>query len=325
MSRAALCISVWLLAATAQAQQAARPASGIYTVQGGDTLSAVAARFGVSFDQIREQNPEIDPDRIRVGQEIRLGEARRRIEHEIRPGENATRIAERYGVTLASLREWNPRVDLDRIRIGRKLVVFTDEPESVSESIGSPARGRLARAVQVRPHAAYVVRDRDKAWATHETARWLADAFDAVLVAHPRSPKVRVHDISNREGGFMHGHRSHQSGRDVDLSYYQRFCGDEACPMWRLPPEQLDVARQWTLLEHWLRRERVEAIFIDYRLQAELFRHAREQGATREELHRWFQYPRGRTHPLGIIRHFPQHDDHLHVRFACHDSDTECR
>lgn len=95
--------------------------------------------------------------------------------------------------------------------------------------------------------------------------------------------------------------------------------------MWRLPPEQLDVARQWTLLEHWLRHDRVEAIFIDYRLQAELYRHAREEGASREELHRWFQYPRGRTHPLGIIRHYPQHDDHLHVRFACHESDADCR
>lgn len=298
---------------------------GRYEVESGDTLSGIALRFGVTVDQLAEWNPDLDGDRIRVGQELRVGPGRRRVVHAIQPGENATQIGARYGVTLRDLREWNPGRDLDRIRVGRSLVVFTEEPESQSLSIGAPYDGRLARAVRLRRHPAYVIRDGDRAWATQETAQWIVEAFDALRAAHPRAPKVRVHDISLREGGYMSGHRSHQTGRDVDLSYYQRSCRGIACPMWRMPPEQLDVERQWALLEHWLRRSQVEAIFIDYRLQARLYRHAREQGATRQELHRWFQYPRGRTHPLGIIRHYPQHDDHLHVRFVCPDTDPDCR
>ncbi len=43
----------------------------VYTVRPGDTLSRIAARFGVTVAQILEANPQIqDPDRIQVGQEI---------------------------------------------------------------------------------------------------------------------------------------------------------------------------------------------------------------------------------------------------------------
>jgi LysM repeat protein len=42
----------------------------VYTVQEGDTLSGIAARFGVSEDAILKENPLSDPDRLLVGQEL---------------------------------------------------------------------------------------------------------------------------------------------------------------------------------------------------------------------------------------------------------------
>lgn len=302
-----------------------RPAPGAYVVQPGDTLSAIALRLGTTVQELCEHNPDLDPDRIRVGQELRAGSAARRVEHTVQRGENLSRIAARYGVTVRDLREWNPRLQANLLRAGRTLTVFTEQPESRSVSVGAPYAGRLENAVQLRRHSFYVIRDRDKAWATQETADWIIEAFDEVRRRHPDAPKVRVHDLSNRRGGRMRGHRSHQSGRDLDISYYQRYCGDIPCPMWNLPTEQLDVAKQWTLFEHWLRNDRIEAIFVDYALQRVLYRHAREQGAGRAELRRWFQYPNGPTHPNGLIRHYPRHRDHAHVRFVCPDSDPDCR
>ena len=123
----------------------------------------------------------------------------------------------------------------------------------------------------------------------------------------------------------MKGHHSHQSGRDADIAYYARDCGLKPCAFRNLTPAGLDAGRQWTLLRYWLRRNMVEAVFIDYRLQKPLYRLARQQGATREQLERWFQYPRGRGHPGGIVRHYPKHADHIHVRFACHHTDGRCR
>ncbi len=42
----------------------------LYVVREGDTLSGIAARFGVSEDAILEENPVIDRDRLFVGQEL---------------------------------------------------------------------------------------------------------------------------------------------------------------------------------------------------------------------------------------------------------------
>ena len=45
-------------------------AQQIYVVREGDTLSAIAARFGVSEDQILAENPMSDRDRLFVGQKL---------------------------------------------------------------------------------------------------------------------------------------------------------------------------------------------------------------------------------------------------------------
>jgi len=41
-----------------------------YVVREGDTLSGIAARFGVSEDAILKENPLSDRDRLFVGQEL---------------------------------------------------------------------------------------------------------------------------------------------------------------------------------------------------------------------------------------------------------------
>lgn len=290
----------------------------------GQTLVSIASRYGVSVSSLRELNPALDPSRLIVGRTVRVREeSGRRVDYRVRRGDTLSRIATRHRVSVADLRRWNRNVR-SGLRAGSTIRLWSDVPASTSESIGAPNRGQLAHAERLPQHRGYRMRDPQRAYATLETTLWMLDAFDAVLEAHPTSPRVRVHDISRREGGRMRGHRSHQSGRDVDIAYYQKRCSGP-CRFRRLQPDQLDAARQWTLLESWLRHDRVEAIFIDYRLQEPLYNEARRRGATRGQLRRWFQYPSGRTYPLGRVRHFPKHQDHLHVRFSCPDTDSRCR
>jgi LysM repeat protein len=47
-----------------------------YTVKGGDTLSAIAAQFGVTVDEILALNPGITPELLRVGTELKIPGAR---------------------------------------------------------------------------------------------------------------------------------------------------------------------------------------------------------------------------------------------------------
>jgi LysM repeat protein len=53
---------------------ASRAKSGpaTYTIEEGDTLSAIAAETGVSIARIEDLNPGLDPQAITTGQEIRL-------------------------------------------------------------------------------------------------------------------------------------------------------------------------------------------------------------------------------------------------------------
>jgi LysM repeat protein len=54
------------------AKKKATPGTKTYTVQSGDTLSAIAEKTGVSADQISELNPNLDPQGLQVGEKVKL-------------------------------------------------------------------------------------------------------------------------------------------------------------------------------------------------------------------------------------------------------------
>ena len=296
-----------------------------HRVARGETLSAIANHYGVGVDQILEANPDLDPDRIREGQKLVIGGQSRRERVTVQAGETLTGIARAHGVTVDDLMRWNTGLTPDRVRAGAALTVFPKRPASVSESVGSPSSGELLRGQRLPPGRGYEIRASDRAYATDETVRAIVNAFAHLRRIDPRAPRLAVHDLSLRHGGRMTEHKSHQSGRDADIAYPQTQCTHGTCGFRRLLPSELDAGRAFSLLRYWLERDMLEAVFVDYRLQAPLYRYARDHGASAQELRHWFQYPQGRDCPLGIIRHFPKHDDHMHVRFACPPSDADCK
>jgi LysM repeat protein len=46
--------------------------ASVYTIRSGDTFGKIAAENGVSLDAILDANPDADPRRLRIGQEINL-------------------------------------------------------------------------------------------------------------------------------------------------------------------------------------------------------------------------------------------------------------
>jgi LysM repeat protein len=299
--------------------------SRTYRVQRGDTLTGIALRHNMTVADLVENNPGLHPDRIHPGQTIDIGNPRPEVVFRLERGDTLVAAATRYGVSPRDIARWNAGLKTQSARPGTKIQIYTHEPVSESEAIGPTNRGRLENPVRLPPHRGYVIRTPARSYGTEETIRWIVDAFDSVDRKFKHSKIVRIHDISDRNGGKLRDHKSHQNGRDADISYYQEECGHSGCRFAEFRSSELDVARQWALLEHWLRNGQAEMIFVDYRLQAKLYRYARRKGVSKAQLEKWIQYPRGRYEPDGVIRHFPNHEDHLHVRFVCPYSDLKCR
>ena len=83
----------------------------------------IAQRFGVSLSGLKANN-NLSSDTIQIGQQLTIpgGVGSQPSEHTIRRGETLSEIAQRYQVSLPSLRQANQLSD-DRIMIGQKLKI----------------------------------------------------------------------------------------------------------------------------------------------------------------------------------------------------------
>ena len=142
-------------------------------------------------------------------------------------------------------------------------------------------------------------------------------------------PPLLIGDCSLKGGGTVERHRSHRSGRDVDLLFYvtdlkgqrtespgfvpfdaQGRCSQDGCHL------RLDKERNWSLLRTLIasRRPAVQYIFISNPIKELLLAWAKERGEHPEILRR-----------AGLILRQPSdsaaHDDHMHVRTLCSRSD----
>lgn len=111
----------------------ASAASGVHVVTAGDTLFAIAARFGTSVAELVAANDLSNPDRIVVGQSLSLSTAPPTTTtaprtHTVVPGDTLTSIAAAYGVKTGVLASDNGIRDLDLIVIGAVLTIGAPAP-----------------------------------------------------------------------------------------------------------------------------------------------------------------------------------------------------
>lgn len=99
------------------------PASdATYTVHSGDTLSAIAARFGTTVDVLASLNAISNPNQIYAGQTLRLpGSDSGGGRYQVRPGDTLSAIAARNGTTVAALCARNGISNPNRIYAGQWL------------------------------------------------------------------------------------------------------------------------------------------------------------------------------------------------------------
>ena len=113
-----------------------KPTTSTYTVRKGDNLGKIAAKHGITVDQLKELNNLTD-NNIMVGQSIVVpGDGEQATEkpakaerakprtttHTVRSGETLGAIAEKYGTTVSAIKRASG-IKSDRISIGQKLTI----------------------------------------------------------------------------------------------------------------------------------------------------------------------------------------------------------
>jgi len=175
-------------------------------------------------------------------------------------------------------------------------------------SVGSPTAGALLNGKPLPASPFWHVQVERRAWGTPELIACLERSVAAVHEQFPHSPLIHVGDLSEQQGGFLRGHRSHQSGLDADIGFYYR--GESA---WYVTATEknLDRERTWWLVRSLITDCSVQYLFMDGLVAALL----REYAENVENDQAWVAslFARGSTQP-GIIRHAWGHRTHLHLR-----------
>jgi len=113
-------------------------ATTLHVVQPGETLSQIAARYGVSVPDLARANELSNPDHILAGAVLRIPGSLLVSErvHRVGPGETLTSIAQRYSVSVESISQANRLPDPDRILVGQMLVI-PSAPETATDTSAS--------------------------------------------------------------------------------------------------------------------------------------------------------------------------------------------
>lgn len=125
-----------------------------YTVQKGDTLTSIAAQFGLHIETLYWYNNLKSADLLSIGQQLRIPEVDGLI-HEVKEGETLESIAETYGVRKGNMIAYaaNRLREPYTLQVGQKIFV-----PGASKPIPRPAVTRGTRPSYVRlsapPYAA---------------------------------------------------------------------------------------------------------------------------------------------------------------------------
>jgi LysM repeat protein len=116
-----------------------------YTVRGGDTVSGIASKYGMTSRELMRIN-SMKNDTIRVGQKLKVvvsGRGGSPTIHKVATGDTLSEIAEKHSVSVDALQRWNG-LNGSSIRVGQELTLYPGQ----SGTSGASAERTIAYQVQ---------------------------------------------------------------------------------------------------------------------------------------------------------------------------------
>ena len=266
----------------------------------GLTLDALAAAIPDGLAQSRRRRAELRRRRnarktqtaaIVIGPAMLLGLASPRLGNASRPEVLAQ---DPPSATLRPILDPIATAPTTEVKPSAEREIFPAVRWSRATSHGLPYAGRLSGGTQLplegadwvtwNPVADSVPNRPARLYGNERAIRKLLTVVSAYRAGHPAAPRIVVGDISFRAGGPMELHRSHQNGLDVDV-YYPRRDGTLRPPT---SGDQIDRTRAQELLDRFL-AVGVDKVFVGYST--------------------------GLRGPSDVVIPYPNHGDHMHVRF----------
>jgi murein endopeptidase len=234
-------------------------------------------------------------------------------------------LASRWGMPARQLRGLNPSLrGKSRVQAGTELRVYDAERGEPTRSLGAPNRGKLEHGVPLPEGDIWRLRQRrTRVYGGTVMVESLLKAFEAYGAEFPDGPEIRLGDLSDRNGGRLAPHKSHRTGRDVDIGYIL-LPGTRGERYWQRADEQsFDVEKNWFLVKALIETGNVQQIFMSARLQVLLLPLA-ERELSPEQVARYFRRQNPDPRSPSVIKHWKGHLDHMHVRFRCEEGNARC-
>lgn len=316
-----------------------------------ETVDMICARYGVSRKELEAWNKILKkhPGYLKAGWELKIkpridAPPRVKTTYVVKFGDTWAEIAAKFNVPADHLRKWNPKT-AKQFKAGTTITVYTNpkarKVSSITDgidpatgkpslpqfevpggaySIGTPNRGRLMGGIRLPESKDYTIRRPEEAFGSSHTILNIQEAIAAFRRDSGYDGKIVVGALSLPKGGRFRPHRSHQSGRDVDIRLPKKRGADLKSDN----PNDIDWDASWLLVKSFMQEGDAEYIFLDYSRQKRLYEAAKRAGATSSELDKAIQYPRSRKTNNGVVRHAEGHLIHIHIRVKCSGDEARC-
>lgn len=139
---------------------------------------------------------------------------------------------------------------------------------------------------------------------------------------YPDGEPMQIGDISKVHGGFISGHSSHQNGLDVDIAYFRADKQEQDKKAGGFPLQfvkrgritnNFDLERNVSMAFAFVKTERVGRMLVDPVIKNAMCEYVISTGQLEEG-----------KEMLRKLRPWPNHANHIHVRFDCPPGSPRC-